>query len=174
VGAAVFFTALTFLLSAAAAHARPSFELTDDSARAGDVVHFFISGVEGWGVAYHLEIGGEDVLDGRDRSVVAGTFTMPDLGDAGRTVAVDVQLWWSDNQRKDRRRLEYLGPALPAAEAPAAPFPVAAGEPQAAPSPQPTPSPTVLAGTSPASSVGSPSHRSPRQSRKRRASKQQQ
>jgi hypothetical protein len=168
VGAAVFFSTLTFLLSVAVAHARPSFELTDSTARAGDVVHFSISGVEGWGVAYHLEVGGEDVQDGRDRAAVAGAFTMPDLGDAARTVIVDAQVWWSDNQRKEKRRLEYLGRALPVADVPAPVSTVAAGEPPAAPPAEPISSAKVLDGTAAAPAAASPSHRRPRQSRERR------
>ena len=168
-GAAVVFTTLAFLLSGAVAHARPSFELADSTARAGDPVRFSISGVEGWGVAYHLEVGGEDVLDGRDRNVVAGTFTMPDLGDAERTIVVDVQLWWADNQRKEKRRLEYLGSALPVVDVPAPTSTVTAGEPQAGPPPAPISSTQVLDATAPAPTSTSPSHRRPRQSRKRRA-----
>ncbi len=157
------------MLSGAVAHARPSFELTDSTARAGDAVHFSISGVEGWGVAYHLEVGGEDALDGRDRNAVAGTFTMPDLGDGERSVVVDVQLWWADNQRKEKRRLEYLGPALPVADVPAPISTVTSGEPQAAPPPEASSPAQALHGSAPAPTAGSPSHRRPRQSRKRQA-----
>lgn len=142
------------MLSAGSAHARPSFGLTDASARAGDVVHFSITEPGGWGVAYHLEVADEDVLDGRQAGAVSGTFTMPYLGESAKTVFVEAELWWSDNKRREKRRLEYLGPALPAPDPPAppptstvqalipqtaAPAPVVA--PQTAATPVPAPAP---------------------------------
>jgi hypothetical protein len=148
------------LLGAATAHARPSFELADTGARAGDAVPFSISEPGGWGVAYHLEIGGEDILDGSYAGAVSGTFTMPYLGDSARTVLVDAELWWSDNRRKDKRRLEYLGPALPAPDLPpSAPVStVQAIAPQAA-APAPGSTPSAASSPSPAA-AGPPKPRS--------------
>jgi hypothetical protein len=126
---------LLLLLCASTAHARPSFELGTFSARAGDVVHFSISNVDGWGVAYHLELDGEDLLDGRFNSSATGTFTMPDLGAEPMTLNLSAWLWWSDSRTRVNRTLEYRGPALP--PPPPAPAPAtSAPAPAATPSPQ--------------------------------------
>ena len=120
---------------AGTAQARPSFELGSFSARAGDVVRFDVSGVDGWGVAYYLELNGEELLDGRSSS--SGTFTMPYLGEDGRTVDLDGSLWWGDSRTRIHRSLEYRGPALPPPPQPPPPVPSPpAATAPAAPSPQ--------------------------------------
>ncbi len=169
--AAVFLTTLFFLLSAAAAHARPSFELEEPAGRAGDVVHFSISGAEG-PVTYELEIGDEDVVEGAGGGgAVSGAFSVPDLGDAARTVTVEAEIRESGKRKKVKRRLEYLGPALPVTVplGPAVPSPAPVVVPETAPSPEPTYSPKAADGTSPAPAVTPLSSHRPRQSRERSA-----
>jgi hypothetical protein len=172
---AVFFATLIFLLSAATAHARPSFELSDAGARAGDLVHFSISEPGGWGVAYHIEIDDEDVLDGRQAGAVSGTFTMPYLGESAKTVLVEGELWWSDHKRKDKRRLEYLGPALPA-PAPPVSAPASTVQSVAPPTAAPPPAyaPTTAADPSPAPGANSQSRGPARKRGKPRTSETKQ
>ena len=158
------------MLSAAAAYARPSLEVTEATARAGDLVHFSISGVDGH-VTYVLEVGDKDVLQGAGGGVISAAFTVPDMGDAVRTVTVEAEIQGSDKRKKVKRKLEYLGPALPATgpPAPAPPPPVPAAVPQATPSPQPIYPPDRVEAISPAQAVTPASSRGPRKSRKRRA-----
>jgi hypothetical protein len=170
VWSAVFVAVLISLLSAAAAHARPTVELVETSARAGDVVHFYISGVED-SVAYEVEVADTYLLDDAgEGDVVSGMFTVPDLGDEPWTVTVEVKMWWLEKRRTVKRRLDYLGHPSPETEtaAPAAPATVADAVRQGAPAPEPTSSPKAPEGTSlvPASK---PQTRRPRQSRKRGA-----
>jgi hypothetical protein len=172
VWSAVFVAVLISLLSAAAAHARPTFELVETSARAGDVVHFYISGVED-SVAYELEVADthlqDDVDDAGEGEVVSGMFTVPDLGDEPWTVTVEVKMWWLDKRRTVKRRLDYLGHPLPDTEtaAPAAPSTVADAV-QGAPATEPTSSPKAPEGTS-LVLAPKPQSRRPLQSRKRGA-----
>ena len=165
--AAVLLTTLTFLLSAAVAQASPSFQLTDSSARAGDLVHFSISGIDGSGT-YELEVDDTYVLDGTSAGPISGTFAVPDLGDAARTVTVEAKIWASGRRKNMWSDLEYLGSALPVIEPPAqAPTPAAPTAPQPAASPAPDYTPNAVDG-SPASAVKTRSkHR--RHSRRRRA-----
>jgi hypothetical protein len=166
---------LITLLAAGSAQARPSFGLDQSSARAGDVVHFTIAGVDGWGVAYHLELGGRDLISGRSKSSVAGSFTMPDLGDDARAVSLDAWIWWSNTKARTQRSLDYRGRALPPPDPPAPP-PVPA-PPVSAPAVPVTPATGPLAGPSPgpagqpAAAVTSPSHAArPRANVRRRRS----
>jgi hypothetical protein len=169
VWSAVFVAVLISLLSAAAAHARPTFELVETSARAGDVVHFYISGIED-SVAYEVEVADTYLLDDAgEGDVVSGMFTVPDLGDEPSTVTVEVKMWWLDKRRTVKRRLGYLGHPLPETETAAPVPPATVGDAvQGAPAPEPTSSPKAPEGTSlvPASK---PQSRRPRQSRKRGA-----
>jgi hypothetical protein len=133
-------------------------------------VHFNISEVDGWGVAYHLEIAGADLQDGRSKGFLAGRFTMPDLGEAARTVTLDADLWWSDAKRRVRRSLEYLGPALPAEPPASSPTSTApAAVPQGPRSPEPSYSSKPTVGNPLAQAVTPESHRPPRQTHTRRA-----
>jgi hypothetical protein len=158
-----------FLLSAPAAYARPSFELTESAARAGDRVGFSISGADG-SATYELEVDHKQVLEGAGGGAVSGVFTVPDLGDAVRTVTVEAEIRGSDKQKRIKRKLEYLGSALPvpgppaSASSPALP----AVLPPAAPAPEPNYSPNPISGTSSGPAVTPPPRGQPRQSRKAR------
>jgi hypothetical protein len=156
------------LLSASAAHARPNFELTEPGARAGDPVHFSISGGDGT-VTYELEIDDTDVLEGTGSGVVSGTFTVPDLGQKVRTVTVEAEIRAADKRKKVKRKLEYLGSALPVAGPPAPVLSpaVPAAAPPAASSPEPIHLPNAVAGASPTPRVTPRSSPRPRQSRRR-------
>lgn len=159
---------LISLLSAAAAHARPTFELAETSARAGDVVHFYISGVED-SVAYEVEVADTYLLDDAGvGDVVSGTFTVPDLGDEPWTVTVEVKMWWLDKRRTVKRRLDYLGHPRPETEtaAPAAPATVADAVRQGAPAPEPPSAPKAAPEGTSLVPASKPQSRRPRQSRK--------
>jgi hypothetical protein len=155
-------------MSAAGAHARPNLELTEPGARAGDPVHFSISGADG-AVAYELEIDDTDVLEGTGSGVVTGTFTVPDLGEDVRTVTVEAEIRAADKRKKVKRKLEYLGSTLHVAGPPVpGPSPaVPAAAPPAASSPEPIYLPSAVAGASPATKVTPRSSPRPRQSRRR-------
>jgi hypothetical protein len=162
---------LISLLSAAAAYARPTCELVETSARAGDVVHFYISGVEN-NVAYEVEVADTYLLDDAgEGDVVSGMFTVPDLGDEPRTVTVEVKMWWLDKRRTVKRRLDYLGHPRPETEtaAPAAPATVADAVRQGAPTPEPASAPTPAPEGISLVPASKPQSRRPRQSRKRGA-----
>jgi hypothetical protein len=163
------------LLSATAADAHPSFEITAPSARAGDLVNFSISGVEGR-VTYALQVGDKHILDGTGGGdaagdVISGTFTFPDLGAAVRSITVEAEIQGADKRKKGKRKLEYLGPAPrptgPPAPAPPPPLPAVA--PQPTQSQQPIHSPNRTDQASPPPAVTPPSSRGPRQSGERRA-----
>ena len=135
-------------MCAGTAHARPTLDVWPESARAGDVVHLGIWGVDGWGVAYHLELGGENVLDGRNADYVNTTFTMPDLGQDASSVTLDATLWFGDSRTRVQQTLDYRGPALPAADPPAPSHGSTgpADAPAVAPAPQHGQSPAPSAG----------------------------
>jgi hypothetical protein len=99
------------LLGAVDAIADPGFVLTTSRAAAGDPVHFSISDTES-GATYGLEIGGEEVSEGSDSAGrgISGVFTMPNLGDTGRTVMVEAQITESGETTILTRTLEYLVP----------------------------------------------------------------
>jgi hypothetical protein len=101
------------LASVAAAHADLSFVLTgpETQARAGDPVHFSVTGAQKL-VSYELEVGDTEVLEG---SAVSGQFTMPDLGGTARSVTVEAELRGPGKKKTTvKRKLMYLGPALEA------------------------------------------------------------
>jgi hypothetical protein len=132
---------LIFSLSATTAHARPSLAIGEAGARAGDVVHFSISGLDG-DASYEVEVDDEWVTDGWGDGVISDTFTMPDLGAGSRTVTVDVKL---RGRRKLSGELAYLGRSLPVVKTPVVKTPAPAA-----------PEPTVAAPAAPAPAISSP------------------
>jgi hypothetical protein len=155
------------LASVAPAHADPSFVLTDTQARAGDPVHFSITGAQK--LTYELEVGDIEVLEG---SAVSGQFTMPNLGETARSVTVEAELRVPDRSKTTvRRQLQYLGPVVEA-EPVALPVPKQAAS---APEPIHTPSAAVVpASPAPAKpATGRSTKTRPRQERKRHAVKRQ-
>jgi hypothetical protein len=104
--------------SAGVARADPSYVLTgpETQARAGDLVHFTISGTHKH-LTYALEIGDTKVAEGSaGGNLVSGQFTLPDLGEAARTVTLEAELGGPGKKKTTtvRRELRYLGPALAA------------------------------------------------------------
>jgi hypothetical protein len=116
--AVVAFATFICFAGAAVAQARTSFEVTASSARAGDLVPFTISGVDG-SLTYEVQVDGTAVLDGDGDGDVAGTFTMPDLGDDPYAVTVAATIWRPHRRTTISTELDYLGPAPPVASPPA-------------------------------------------------------
>jgi hypothetical protein len=104
----------SLLLSAsAAAHTDADFALTESEARAGDAVHFSITGAKGR-FTYELEIGSLDVVEDTVASgAVSAEFTLPHLGNSQRTAVVKAVIRESHHKTAVTRKLRYLGPALP-------------------------------------------------------------
>jgi len=133
-------------VSSAQAYAKPSAELVDASARAGDVVHFSITGATA-GVSYQVAVGDRVVQDGTGRGhLVPGTFTVPDLGDDARTVNVEILISGPGKPRTVDRDLGYLGrahtgtsPPVTVVPAPVAPGPAPSVTPQQPPQLAPGP-----------------------------------
>ena len=151
-----------FLTSVGAAYAHPDFALVETEARAGDTVHFSITGANG-PVTFELEIGHHDVVEDAVGAgkVVLGEFVLPHLGDSPKTVTVEAEMRDSRHKKTVKRKLRYLGPALPAARPPPpapAPQPVARAPapapapaaPPAAPDPDPVARPPSSAPAAPA------------------------
>jgi translation initiation factor IF-2 len=165
----VFFTALIFSMSAAVAHADPGFVLAESQARAGDAVHFSITGADDR-VTYELEVAGREVLEGEadaDGNVISGQFTMPHLGGSPRSVEVEAEIREPDDRTTVTRKLQYVGPAL-VAPTQSEPQPAAAPvvPQQAAPAPASAQTPAATERTSsPAPKV---KHRSKRPQRRHR------
>ena len=143
--AALFLSSLFFVTSVGVAHADPDFVLVEAEGRAADVVHFSITGAKG-PVTYELEIGHHDVVeDGVGAgSIVTGEFTLPHLGDSGKTVTVKAEIREPRDRTTVKRKLHYLGPA-PAAARPTDPVsaPAPAAQPPAPAAPS-APAPSVL------------------------------
>ena len=168
------------MLSAAVAQAKPAFVVTETLARAGDTVHFSITGADGR-VTYELEIDDRDVAVGSAPAggPFAGSFTMPNLGDARRTVKVEAELRDSHKHQKVKHKLEYLGRVLPVTERPAEteapPLPAPHNPPVVVPDAAPVAAPVHLPQTAgpPARTpaVNPRSTNSTRQSRKHRTAK---
>jgi len=136
-------TTVCFFASVAAADARPGFELAERSARAGDVVHFSISGADG--APYELYLDGTQIASGIASSG-GGAFTLPDLGSDGWTVTVGAEIRRSGRHNWLESELDYLGRALP----PPAPPPAETAAPEGATSsPGPVSAPKLVDGTSP-------------------------
>jgi hypothetical protein len=177
VGAAVFLGTLFLLASVAAAHSDLGFVLTgpETQARAGDAVHFSVTNPQKL-VSYELEVGDTEVLGG---SAVSGQFTMPNLGEASRTVTVEAELRGPGKKKTTvKRKLLYLGPALEAGGPPVAQpvdLPVVPQQPVSAPVPIHTPAaagipaPAALAPAAKPRSAGAPK----RHARKRHSVKRQ-
>jgi hypothetical protein len=142
-GRAASLSILILLLSAGVAQADPRFTLTESQARAGEAVHFSISGADG-SFKYGLEVGDIAVLNGSAAKVVSGQFTMPDLGAAGKAVTVEARIQEPEDTTTVSRTLAYLPPAPPPAAVVQAPpaTPPAAVTP-AQPASEPTHSPAA-------------------------------
>ena len=176
--AGVLLSALVFLSSVAVAHAQGDFVVTETQARAGDAVHFAITGTSGR-VEYELEVGDEDVLRGSATgNPIAGEFAMPDLGGKARPVKVEAEWRVSGKRKKVKHTLEYLGLALPPAKAEPAPESAPAPAPAVAtpnavlsPSPAPVavPAPAAAPVTPKASGTGASPARAVRRGRRRTA-----
>jgi hypothetical protein len=143
--------------------------LAQSQARAGDVVHFSITGADDR-VTYEVEVADREVLEGEadaDGGVISGQFTVPHLGGTAKSVEVKAEIRESDDRTTVTRKLQYLGPAL-AAPAPAEPQPAAAPvvPQQTAVAPPPAPVPAATEATpSPSPAV---KHRSKRVQRRHR------
>ncbi len=169
-------TALIFSMSVGVAHADPTFVLVESQAHAGQAVHFTISGAEDE-VTYELEVAGRDVLEGEadgDAGVIAGQFTMPDLGGSVKSVQVEAEIRDDgDDETTVKRKLQYLGPAPAVSAAPTTTAPAQLAAPGATPESAPAQSPaaTTTTPSKPAAAVERRSKRKRRQARERRAVK---
>jgi hypothetical protein len=122
--------------ASAAAHTDADFALVESEARAGDAVHFSITGAKGQ-FSYELEIGNIDIVeDAIGTGSIAGEFTLPHLGNSQRTATVKAVIRESRHKTTVTRKLRYLGPAIPPAPA-EKPAPVTAAPVVDAPSSQP-------------------------------------
>ena len=111
--AGVVISMLIFLIGVPAAHADPGFVLAESQVRAGDTVHFSITGADGR-VKYELEVADHRVLEGSGKGkLVSGQFTMPELGSDAKGVTVEAEMRDDDGWEKVKRPLQYLGAALP-------------------------------------------------------------
>jgi hypothetical protein len=142
---------LIFLLSAGVAQADPSLVLAESGARAGDPVHFSISGAEGR-VEYEVEVGGRDVAAGSGAGAVSGQFTMPNLGNSAKAVTVEADLEDEDDDTTVYRKLQYLGPAVAVTgvQPSAAPAPAPPEAPASPPQPVQVPQATLAPAAAPA------------------------
>jgi hypothetical protein len=168
------------LLGAGVAHARPQLDVTELEARAGEPVHFSVSGAEGL-VEYELEVVDREVLEGEAvGNPILGQFTMPDLGDEARSVKLEAHIEQLGKTTKVKRKIRYAGPAA-AASAPGAAPPAAAPEaiapaPLAPAQPAAVQVPLAPAGAEPAARkivATQRARRRPRQAAARRTSEQQ-
>ena len=159
----MFFGVLILVMSAAVAHADPRFELAASQARAGDAVSFTITGADGQ-VRYEIEVNDRDVVEGAGSgAAVSGAFTMPDLGSSAKSVTVEADLDDEDGDTTVKRKLQYLGRALP----PAAPDPPAAAPAAPATAAPATPAPAIPA--SPASPSAAPTPAAKRRTQRKRS-----
>jgi hypothetical protein len=162
-------SALIFSMSVGVAHADPGFVIAESQVRAGDAVHFSITGAEGH-VTYEIEVGGRDVLKGAgDGGAASGQFTLPDFGGTAKALKVEADITDSDDKTEVTRTLQYLGAALPPPPPAAAPDPAPALPQQTPAAPATTKAP---AARGPAAKV--PAKSKPRKhTRERRKVKQQ-
>src|SRR4051794_18646368 len=173
--ATILFTTLIFLSSVAGAQARPTFGTSDATAHAGDLVHFFVSGVEG-DVRFELYVDGDEVWVDTTDVDVADAFPMPDLGDGTQTATIEARIWASRRRQTLWSKVDYLGPRLAAvapADPPSASVPLAAA-PQVVPSPAPFHSAGTPAPAYAERAKGSSKHRRQKHSRRRSAPKRRQ
>ncbi len=110
---------ILFLLTGGGiAHAHPSFSVVEQQARAGDTVHFSITGARSR-VNYEIEVADRDVVQGSAAgTLITGEFTMPALGESARTFKVEAEMHESGRKTKVKPKIEYLGLALPRSEPP--------------------------------------------------------
>ena len=155
--AGVFFSALILTMSAGVAHADPGFVIAESQVRAGDTVHFSITGGEGR-VTYEIEVGDRDVTKGSgEHGAASGQFTIPDFGSTAKTLKVEADIRDSDDETEVNRKLQYLGAALPAPAPAAAPQTAPAVPQQIAAAPATSPAPAAAA---PTAEVPKAKHRS--------------
>ena len=158
-------SALILLMSVGVAHADPGFTIAESQVRAGDTVHFSITGAEG-DLTYEIEVGNRDVLKGSgDGGTASGQFTLPDFGEAAKKLKVEADIRDSDDKTEVKRKLQYLGAALPP-PAPAAAPEIAPPVPQASPA-VPTTAPAPAASAAPVAAAPVAKHRSKSTARKR-------
>ena len=135
---------LLLLVGAGAAHARPQFDVSESDARAGDPVHFSVTGAEGY-VEYDVEVGDREVLEGAAiGNPILGQFTMPDLGRDARIVKLEAHIELLGKTTKVKQKIRYAGPAAVAPASSAGP-PAAAPETVAPAAVAPTQAPAVQA-----------------------------
>lgn len=142
------------LSASAAAHTDADFTLAEGEARAGDAVHFSLTGTHGQ-FTYELEIGSIDVVEDTSATgPVSAQFTLPHLGNSQRTVVVKAVIRETRHKTTVTRKLRYLGPAV-APPRPDKPAPAEKPAPEPAPEPMaqaaPAPLPSLSAPASPAS-----------------------
>lgn len=138
--------------ASAAAHTDAGFALVESEARAGDAVHFSITGAKGQ-FTYELEIGNLDIVeDTIGTGSITGEFTLPHLGNSQKTATVKAVIQEPRHKTTVTRKLRYLGPALPP---PRAEKPEQAEKP--APEPAPAPVPVAQAPASQPSAGSAPS-----------------
>jgi hypothetical protein len=119
--AAILSSMLVLLLGSGVAHARPQLAVTEAEARAGDPVHFSVSGTEGL-VEYELEIGDREVIEGAAvGNPILGQFAMPDLGADARVVKLEAHIELLGKTTKVKHKIRYAGAAAAASGPPAAP-----------------------------------------------------
>jgi MYXO-CTERM domain-containing protein len=129
---AVPLTVLLVLAGTGVAFADVRLYVTESEAGPGDIVQFSISGTESR-ATYALEIDDREIAQGSvpaDESV-SGEFTMPDLGDASRTVTLEAQIEHSEETTTVTRRLQYVARSR-AVTGPAGTVPSPVPEPAAA------------------------------------------
>ncbi len=108
--AALLLSTLFLFTGGGVAHAQPTFAVAEQHARAGDTIHFSIAGATSR-VDYEIEVADKDVLRGSAAgAMIAGEFTMPDLGAGARTVEVEAEMRHSGRMTKAEPRIEYLRP----------------------------------------------------------------
>jgi hypothetical protein len=159
---------LFVLTGGGTAHAHPGFAVVEQQARAGDTVHFSITGARNR-VNYEIEVADREVVQGSATgTLITGEFTMPALGESARTFKVEAEMYESGKKTKVKPKIEYLGLALPRpeparVEEPAAPValpnalpapnvPAPASAHESAPAPAAAPA-TTAAPVSPARAV---------------------
>lgn len=163
-------------MSAGVAHADPDVFLTQSQAYAGEAISFSIGDIDDR-VKYEVEVADRDVLKGEadadDGVTISAQFTMPDLGPSSKSVTVEIEARDDDGTTTLKRKLQYLGHAPAAVEAPPAPA-AAAPAPSPAPAAAPAPGPAPAANSAPKGGKRAGSDRKQRKrghTRKRRASK---
>ncbi len=128
---------LVIAFGAVVAYADPTFLLIDSQAQSGDRVNFSISDLDD-GATYVIELDDDVVARGNapEGDDASGAFTMPDLGDASRTVTIEVEITESGDTTTIERRLQYVArPRSVTGPIEAQPAPAPAPAPAAQPAP---------------------------------------